>query len=172
MPADIRRLASQWQPRITKAAAFVEAVGKRRVEFGPAALTAMAAEKGQVVMNGIVGVAGLPVTLAAAHAGNRVALANKESMVAAGALVNEALARGGGELIPVDSEHSAIFQCLVGEEAPSRIVLTASGGPFRGKNRAQLERRPLPRLWLIRLEHGETHHRRFGDARQQSARGP
>ena len=121
-----------------ESAAFVEAVGKRRVEFGPAALTAMAAGKGQVVMNGIVGVAGLPVTLAAAHAGNRVALANKESMVAAGALVNEALARGGGELIPVDSEHSAIFQCLVGEEAPSKIVLTASGGPFRGKNRAQL----------------------------------
>lgn len=120
--------------------AFLEAVGIRRVEFGPEALTELAAQPGQVVMNGIVGVAGLPVTLAAARAGNRLALANKESMVAAGALVAEALAEGGGELIPVDSEHSAIFQCLVGEGAPAKIVLTASGGPFRGKDRAQLEK--------------------------------
>ncbi|MDQ3500870.1 MAG: 1-deoxy-D-xylulose-5-phosphate reductoisomerase, partial [Actinomycetota bacterium] len=117
---------------------FVEQLGSRLVGFGPEALIAMASHPGQIVMNAIVGVAGLPVTLAAAEAGNRLALANKESMVAAGVLVREAVARGGGELIPVDSEHSAIFQCLVGEPPPAKIVLTASGGPFRGMKRRAL----------------------------------
>jgi len=117
---------------------FVEQLGSRLVGFGPEALIAMASHPGQIVMNAIVGVAGLPVTLAAAEAGNRLALANKESMVVAGVLVREAVARGGGELIPVDSEHSAIFQCLVGEPPPAKIVLTASGGPFRGMKRPAL----------------------------------
>jgi 1-deoxy-D-xylulose-5-phosphate reductoisomerase len=77
--------------------------------------------------------------MAAATAGNHIALANKESMVAAGALVNRALEQGGGHLIPVDSEHSAILQCLLGDAEPRRVVLTASGGPFRGKDTSQLE---------------------------------
>ncbi|MGH9890865.1 MAG: 1-deoxy-D-xylulose-5-phosphate reductoisomerase, partial [bacterium] len=94
---------------------FVGRVGTR-VRFGSEALEEMAATGGAVVMNGIVGLAGLPLTLAAARSGNRVALANKESMVAAGALIRSELQRSGGELIPVDSEHSAIFQCLAGEE--------------------------------------------------------
>jgi 1-deoxy-D-xylulose-5-phosphate reductoisomerase len=91
-------------------------------------------------MNAVVGVAGLPHTLAALEAGNRLALANKESLVAAGALVKAAL-KQGGELIPVDSEHSAIFQCLVGEhpEGVERVILTASGGPFRGWDLERLE---------------------------------
>jgi 1-deoxy-D-xylulose-5-phosphate reductoisomerase len=86
-----------------------------------------------IVLNAVVGAAGLDATLAALHAGKRVALANKESLVVAGALVLAALRSGGGELVPVDSEHSAILQCLAGR-APAevkRLVLTASGGPFR-----------------------------------------
>ena len=110
-----------------------------RVTFGPEAVTALAAEPGRLVLNGVVGFAGLDATLAALGAGNRLALANKESLVAAGPLVMGALA-AGGELIPVDSEHSAIHQCLVGEPlaAVRRLVLTASGGPFRGRSRAEL----------------------------------
>jgi 1-deoxy-D-xylulose-5-phosphate reductoisomerase len=86
-----------------------------------------------IVLNALVGAAGLEPTLAALRAGKRVALANKESLVCAGDLVLAACASGGGELIPVDSEHSAIFQCLLGgqPEAVERLVLTASGGPFR-----------------------------------------
>ena len=84
-------------------------------------------------MAAIVGAAGLRPTLAAAEAGKTVALANKESLVVAGALVRDAAARTGAVVIPVDSEHSALFQCLVGEPAGciDRLVLTASGGPFR-----------------------------------------
>ena len=85
-----------------------------------------------IVVNAVVGFAGLDATLAALRAGKRVALANKESLVAGGPLVLEAARSGGGELIPVDSEHSGVLQCLVGSPAqPSRVVLTASGGPFR-----------------------------------------
>ncbi|HEX6746084.1 MAG TPA: 1-deoxy-D-xylulose-5-phosphate reductoisomerase [Longimicrobium sp.] len=86
-----------------------------------------------VVLNALVGAAGLEPTLAALRAGKRVALANKESLVCGGPLVLEAARQGGGELIPVDSEHSAILQCLQGArvEDVRRIVLTASGGPFR-----------------------------------------
>ncbi|HSU92183.1 MAG TPA: 1-deoxy-D-xylulose-5-phosphate reductoisomerase [Gemmatimonadaceae bacterium] len=94
-----------------------------------------AATRGDVsiVINAIVGAAGLDATLAAVTAGKRVALANKETLVMAGALVAEACRRGGGELIPVDSEHSAILQCLAGRTSTDvrRLVLTASGGPFR-----------------------------------------
>ena len=85
------------------------------------------------VVNAVVGFAGLEATLAALRAGKRVALANKESLVVAGELVDEALRAGGGELVPIDSEHSAILQCIAGRAAPvSRLILTASGGPFRG----------------------------------------
>lgn len=113
---------------------FVAAVGADRVEFGAEAVTALASRPGHVVVNGVVGAAGLEATLAGLAAGNRVALANKESLVAAGELVMRTLREGGGELIPVDSEHSALHQCLAGEHADdvARIILTASGGPFRG----------------------------------------
>ncbi len=86
-----------------------------------------------VVLNAIVGAAGLDATLAALGAGKRVALANKESLVVGGALVAEAARRGGGAVVPVDSEHSAILQCLSGRNASDvrRLVITASGGPFR-----------------------------------------
>ena len=86
-----------------------------------------------VVINAVVGAAGLEATLAALRAGKRLALANKESLVAGGPLVLDALREGGGALVPVDSEHSAILQCLRGacDREVRRLVLTASGGPFR-----------------------------------------
>src|SRR5262245_44108535 len=86
-----------------------------------------------IVLNAIVGAAGLDATLAALEQGKRVALANKETLVMAGALVADACARGRGEIVPVDSEHSAILQCITGRPGIDvrRIILTASGGPFR-----------------------------------------
>jgi 1-deoxy-D-xylulose-5-phosphate reductoisomerase len=86
-----------------------------------------------IVINAVVGAAGLEATLAALRAGKRLALANKESLVAGGPLVMDALAAGGGELVPIDSEHSAVLQCIAGLRTDDvrRIVLTASGGPFR-----------------------------------------
>jgi 1-deoxy-D-xylulose-5-phosphate reductoisomerase len=113
---------------------------------GPEALPAIAVEA-EVVVNGVVGFAGLPVTLAALRAGRRLALANKESLIAGGPVVQVARATAGAEIIPVDSEHCAIHQCLRAifseKEMASlpaspprplkRLVLTASGGPFRGR---------------------------------------
>jgi 1-deoxy-D-xylulose-5-phosphate reductoisomerase len=86
-----------------------------------------------IVLNAVVGAAGLDATLAALGSGKRVALANKETLVMGGSLVAEARRRGGGDLVPVDSEHSAILQCIAGrpETEVRRLVLTASGGPFR-----------------------------------------
>ncbi|MEX0674522.1 MAG: 1-deoxy-D-xylulose-5-phosphate reductoisomerase [Gaiellaceae bacterium] len=94
-----------------------------------------------VVLNAVVGFAGLPATLWALERGVILALANKESLVAAGDLALAARERGGGLLLPVDSEHSAAFQCLEGRQPGSvrSLVLTASGGPFRGRTRAELE---------------------------------
>ena len=106
-----------------------------RVAFGQEALLEMAATPGTIAVNGIVGAAGLAPTVAALDAGNRVALANKETLIAGGPVVVAAATSGPGEIIPVDSEHSALWQCLVGETAESirKLILTASGGPFRGK---------------------------------------
>jgi len=86
-----------------------------------------------VVMAAIVGAAGLEATLAALKAGKRVALANKETLVMAGELVTRAAREGGGEIVPVDSEHSAVLQCITGRRPAelARLILTASGGPFR-----------------------------------------
>ena len=94
-----------------------------------------------LVLNAVVGFAGLPATLWALERGIELALANKESLVAAGELALEAHQRGRGLLLPVDSEHSGAFQCLEGRsvEQVDSLVLTASGGPFRGRLREQLE---------------------------------
>jgi 1-deoxy-D-xylulose-5-phosphate reductoisomerase len=94
-----------------------------------------------IVLNAVVGAAGLDATLAALEAGKRVALANKETLVVAGELAEAACRRGGGEIVPVDSEHSAILQCIGGrpDAEVRRIILTASGGPFRGWSRARIE---------------------------------
>ncbi|MBU6199927.1 MAG: 1-deoxy-D-xylulose-5-phosphate reductoisomerase [Xanthomonadaceae bacterium] len=127
-----------------------------RTACGENGLREAAAGDADIVVAAIVGAAGLDSTLAAARAGKRLLLANKEAVVMAGPLLLQALREGGGELVPIDSEHNAIFQCLphrpgaadVGNSrgrtsnleraGVRRIVLTASGGPFRGHTRAQL----------------------------------
>lgn len=93
-----------------------------------------------IVVNALVGFAGLAPSLRALEASKRLALANKESLVAGGKLVVDALSRGGGELVPIDSEHSAILQCIRGaaDRELHRLVLTASGGPFRGWSPSRL----------------------------------
>ncbi|MCY3616132.1 MAG: 1-deoxy-D-xylulose-5-phosphate reductoisomerase [Acidimicrobiaceae bacterium] len=103
---------------------------------------AAAAREADTVINGVVGFAGLPVTLAALEAGRRLGLANKESLIAAGPVVQRARATPGAEIIPVDSEHCAVHQCLRANdhrERVSSVVLTASGGPFRGRSLEELE---------------------------------
>lgn len=98
-----------------------------------------------IVLNAVVGAAGLDATLAALERGKRVALANKETLVMAGHLVHAARAHGGGELVPVDSEHSAILQCITGRSGVEvrRVILTASGGPFRRWSSDEIERATL-----------------------------
>ncbi len=105
-----------------------------RAEAGTEALEALA-RTGDIVVAAIVGAAGVRPALAAVEAGKTVALSNKEALVVAGALVAEAAARSGSVVVPVDSEHSALFQCLVGEPAGAveSLTLTASGGPFRDR---------------------------------------
>ncbi len=105
---------------------------------GAGASTALAARDADVVVNGITGAIGLEPTLAALRAGTTLALANKESLIIGGPLVKAVAAPG--QIVPVDSEHSAIAQCLRGGRAEEvrRLVVTASGGPFRGRSRAEL----------------------------------
>lgn len=115
---------------------------KTEVLFGMQGLCEIAAgPDGGMPLNALVGMIGLRPTLAALEAGKTVALANKETLVAAGELVRRTAREHGGRLLPVDSEHSAIFQCLHGNDkkAMRRILLTASGGPFYGKTREQLQ---------------------------------
>jgi len=101
----------------------------------------LATGRGEIVLNAIVGIAGLRPTLAAIKAGKTIALANKETLVTGGEIVKRELSKKGVSLLPVDSEHSAIFQSLQGapEGSLKRILLTASGGPFFGKTRKDLE---------------------------------
>ena len=146
--ADLLAIAAEWpEARVVAAAptsderqSMMAALGSR-VDFGADALESLASTPGTTVVNGVVGAAGLRASVAALEVGNRLALANKESLVAGGPVVLAALERGGGTLLPVDSEHSALFQCLVGESAATvgRLILTASGGPFRGYSIEALE---------------------------------
>ncbi|MGQ0434700.1 MAG: 1-deoxy-D-xylulose-5-phosphate reductoisomerase [Microthrixaceae bacterium] len=151
----IEELASQarrWSPKLvaiadaTLAGALQAAVpAGTEVIAGPDAL-AQLATSADVCVNGVVGFAGLGVTLSALEGGKRLALANKESLIAGGPVVRAVRAReGAGELIPVDSEHCAVHQCLRAQHAGGgagpwvdRIILTASGGPFRGRSRDEL----------------------------------
>jgi len=113
------------------------AVSSVKVMTGESSLVELATvPEADLVLNAVVGAVGLEATLAALQAEKDLALANKESLVAAGDLVAQTLLESKGKLIPVDSEHSAIFQCLLGEDKDdvNRIILTASGGPFRGRN--------------------------------------
>ena len=152
---ELAALCERWRPRF---AAVDDAAGARQLRDrlaragvptevlqGPRALTDLAAHPDvDAVMAAIVGAAGLAACLAAARAGKRLLLANKEALVVGGGLFMRAVESGGATLLPVDSEHSAIFQCLPPERAswPQRvdhIVLTASGGPFRDRDRASLD---------------------------------
>jgi 1-deoxy-D-xylulose-5-phosphate reductoisomerase len=97
--------------------------------------------KVDIVLTSVVGMIGIKPTISAIRAGKIIALANKETMVAAGGIVNEELKKSNSKIIPVDSEHSALFQCLNGENINEvkRLIVTASGGPFRGKIRSELQ---------------------------------
>jgi 1-deoxy-D-xylulose-5-phosphate reductoisomerase len=103
---------------------------------------AEAARGADVVLNAVVGFAGLPVTMATLEAGKRLALANKESLIAGAPVVQKARRTPGAEIVPVDSEHCALHQCLTavdGTAAVARLLLTASGGPFRGRSAEELK---------------------------------
>ena len=117
--------------------------GKTEILAGEEGLLAAATySEVDTVLASMVGYAGLRPTMAAINCGKNIALANKETLVAAGSLVMEAVAKNNVSLTPVDSEHSAIFQALQGgkEDEVKRLLITASGGPFRGKKRSELER--------------------------------
>lgn len=135
--AELAGLVARYRPELAVLAdetAADAATAPAGVRVGREALLDAATHPGaDIVINAVVGAAGLEATLASLLAGKRLALANKESLVAGGPLVLEALRRGGGELVPVDSEHSAILQCLGvnAERSLRRVILTASGGPFR-----------------------------------------
>ena len=120
---------AEWRPRF----AGMAGVNCGPWPSGPRVLVDAATHPDvDIVVNAVVGAAGLDATLAALRAGKRVALANKETLVMAGDLVAQAAGSGGGEIVPVDSEHSAVLQCVSGRnEGLVRLILTASGGPFR-----------------------------------------
>jgi 1-deoxy-D-xylulose-5-phosphate reductoisomerase len=121
---------AEWRPSY---AALAGLDGDIRWPTGPDVLVEAATHpEADIVVNAVVGAAGLEATLAALRAGKRVALANKETLVMAGDLVAQAACAGGGEVVPIDSEHSAVLQCVTGrDDGLARLILTASGGPFR-----------------------------------------
>jgi 1-deoxy-D-xylulose-5-phosphate reductoisomerase len=121
---------AEWHPSYAGIAGIA---GDAQWPTGPEVLVEAATHPdADIVVNAVVGAAGLDATLAALRAGKRVALANKETLVMAGDLVAQAACAGGGEIVPIDSEHSAVLQCVTGRnDALARLILTASGGPFR-----------------------------------------
>lgn len=124
----------------TAASVVADALPGVEVRAGAEAMASLA-DDADVVVNGVVGFAGLDVTLATLLAGKRLALANKESLIAGGPVVQVARRTPGAELVPVDSEHGAIHQCLRSSDdrtSVSRLLLTASGGPFRGRSATDL----------------------------------
>jgi 1-deoxy-D-xylulose-5-phosphate reductoisomerase len=133
----LARQAGQWRPAyvgLVNGGGRESGIANRDSGAGVDCLVEAATHPdARIVVNGIVGAAGLEATLAALRAGKRVALANKETLVMAGELVTRAAREGGGEIVPVDSEHSAVLQCLTGRRSGelARLILTASGGPFR-----------------------------------------
>lgn len=128
--AELEAQAREWHPDFV---GLAEPQADARYASGPDVLVDAALHPGvDIVVNAVVGVAGLDATLAALGAGKRVALASKEILVMAGDLVTAAANVGGGELVPVDSEHSAVLQCIAGcSGSIERLILTGSGGPFR-----------------------------------------
>jgi len=150
--AQVEKFSPRWAVLADESVPLPESSGTTRWRSGRQALLAAAADPDvDVVLNALVGAAGLEPTLMALEAGNRLALANKESLVAGGALVLQAAETVGSQIVPIDSEHSAILQCLEGSrrESVRRLVLTASGGPLRGRNREE--------LWHVRPEEALRH---------------
>jgi 1-deoxy-D-xylulose-5-phosphate reductoisomerase len=128
--AELEAQAAEWRPEFV---GLAEPQIDAAYPSGPDVLVEAVLHPGvDIVVNAVVGTAGLDATLAALRAGKRVALANKETLVMAGDLVSAAARAGEGELVPVDSEHSAVLQCIAGRESVvGRLIITGSGGPFR-----------------------------------------
>ena len=149
-PEDPPPLVAVHDPSARESLARRVDVGDRLLAAGPAGLVEAveAAAGAHCLVNGLVGAVGLEPTLAAARRGMRIALANKESLVVGGDLVRREVLAGGAEVLPVDSEHSAIAQCLGGrdEEEIARLILTASGGPFRETPAEELARVTLQQV--------------------------
>jgi 1-deoxy-D-xylulose-5-phosphate reductoisomerase len=118
---------------------FRDITGKTACSGKEALLGACAAEGTDTVLIAVVGIAGLPAVIECIRLGKRIALANKEAMVTGGEIINRLLDQKGMKIIPVDSEHSAIFQCMDGRTKPSRLILTASGGPFLDMSVSELD---------------------------------
>jgi len=140
---------AEWRPSYAGLAGIAS---DARWPTGPEVLVEAATHPdADIVVNAVVGAAGLEATLAALRAGKRVALANKETLVMAGDLVAQAACAGGGEIVPIDSEHSAVLQCITGrnEDSLARLILTASGGPFREW--------PAERVWHATVEEALRH---------------
>ena len=146
--AGLAALAKEFRPEVaviadeSRYAELKAALADTGVEAaaGAEALVEAAKRAADIVVAAIVGIAGLAPTMAALEAGRNVALANKESLVSSGALMMQAAVKSGATILPIDSEHNAIFQCLASGkiEEVRRIILTASGGPFRTKSRAEM----------------------------------
>lgn len=127
-------------------------IPNNRILWGEDGLVTLAGlSEADIVVNGLVGFAGLLPTLEACKKGKRIALANKETLVSGGEIVSKIVKENGAEIIPVDSEHSAIFQCLNGEKekAVNKILLTSSGGPFRKLSRKKFR--------FVKVSHALTH---------------
>jgi 1-deoxy-D-xylulose-5-phosphate reductoisomerase len=145
---ELESQVAEWRPAY---AGLAGSADDPRWPTGPEVLIdAATLPEADIVVNAVVGAAGLEATLAALRAGKRVALANKETLVMAGDLVAQAACLGGGEIIPIDSEHSAVLQCVTGRDADlSRLILTASGGPFRSWD--------AERVWHATVEEALRH---------------
>ena len=185
---ELAALCERWRPRLAvvdnaqQARILRERLGRADVHtevlHGAAALSELAAHPEiDTVMAAIVGAAGLAPCLAAARAGKRLLLANKEALVVGGGLFMRSVDEGGATLLPIDSEHSAIFQCLPLDRAGwaeriDHIVLTASGGPFRERDPLSLRARDTGRsVRTSQLGDGAQDLGRFGDDDEQGARG-
>lgn len=147
---NIERLSKQIEEFSPKLAVTADAEDASRlaelhpeieIMYGEEGLIAAAEDDSQILLNSLMGMRGLVPTYRAIKAGKDIALANKETLVAGGELIMDTVQRAGVKLLPVDSEHSAIFQCLQGNKGKpiKRILLTASGGPFRGYSKKELE---------------------------------
>lgn len=175
---ELARQAAQWRPELAIIAdenllpelrRLLDGTGIKTAGGEQAVIDAMTLPGIDKVVTATVGYSGLAPTLSAIDAGKEIALANKETLVVAGELVTRRLARSRSRIIPVDSEHSAIYQCLVGEDPATvqRLIITASGGPFRTWSKEHIakhrgRRAPSPEL----VDGCKNHHRLRHDGQQ------